>query len=216
MISRPSSQIALGATLMVVAACTADRPAPTAPTATAPMTPTAVLRAPVFERQEAAGPMSAHKLRHLETNLKGSNEVPPHITPARGEAVFHVHKDGGVSYKLFVEDIRNPFMAHIHIAAVGTNGPIVVWLFPSTAPVPGPASSGLRDGLLAEGTFTASDLVGPLKNHPLSDLLDAIRQGTAYVNVHTNDGTATPGPGNFPGGEIRGQLGPRPEHDGGH
>jgi hypothetical protein len=28
------------------------------------------------------------------------------------------------------------------------------------------------------------------------------------VNVHTNDGDATPdtGPGDFPGGEIRGQL----------
>jgi hypothetical protein len=125
-----------------------------------------------------------------------------------------------VSYKLFVEDIRNPFMAHIHRAAAGVNGPIVVWLFPSTAPVPGPAGVGPRDGLLAEGTFTAKDLVGPLKNGTLADLLDAIRAGNAYVNVHTNDRTTTPGPGNFPGGEIRGQLGPRPaeaeEVDGEH
>jgi hypothetical protein len=45
----------------------------------------------------------------------------------------------------------------------------------------------------------------------LAALLDSIRVGHAYVNVHTSDGTATPGPGNFPGGEIRGQLGPRPE-----
>jgi CHRD domain-containing protein len=202
MMSRTSTRIALGTTVLIVAACTPDRPAPTE-----------VLRAPVFARQENAGLLSTRDVRHLDTDLEGSNEVPPHITPASGEARFRVRDDGTVSYQLLVEDIRNPFMAHIHIGSPGANGPIVVWLFPSTAPVPGPAGSGLRDGLLAEGTFTASDLVGPLKNHPLSNLLDAIRQRTAYVNVHTNDGSATPGPGNFPGGEIRGQLGLRNEQD---
>jgi hypothetical protein len=32
--------------------------------------------------------------------------------------------------------------------------------------------------------------------------------GTAYVNVHTNDNVPPPntGPGDFPGGEIRGQI----------
>ena len=32
--------------------------------------------------------------------------------------------------------------------------------------------------------------------------------GNAYVNVHTNDGVDPPntGPGDFPGGEIRGQV----------
>src|SRR5207249_402096 len=37
---------------------------------------------------------------------------------------------------------------------------------------------------------------------------DTPASGNAYVNVHTNDGMAPPnsGPGDFPGGEIRGQL----------
>ncbi|HVH08780.1 MAG TPA: CHRD domain-containing protein, partial [Gemmatimonadales bacterium] len=109
--------------------------------------------------------------------------------------------------KLFVEDIDNPFMAHIHLAPAGVNGKIVVWLFPSTAPTPGPASIGPVDGLLAEGTFTAADFVGPLKGGTLAQLLDAIRADTAYVNVHTSNPTLPAGPGNFPGGEIRGQLG---------
>jgi hypothetical protein len=197
--SRASTYIAVGATLIVVAGCTTDRPAPTA-----------VLRAPIFERSGGMEQLSGHEAQHLETDLRGSNEVPPHDTRASGEALFRVNDDGSVAYKLFVEDIRNPFMAHIHRAAVGVNGPIVVWLFPSTAPVPGPAGVGLRDGLIAEGTFSAKDLVGPLKNGTLSELLDAIRAGNAYVNVHTSNATATPGPGNFPGGEIRGQLSPRP------
>lgn len=208
MMTRASTGIALGATLMVVAGCTTDRPAPTA-------VRTAVLRAPIFERSDGSEEMNGHKMRHLETDLRGKNEVPPHETPASGEAVFHVRADGSVSYKLFVEDIRNPFMAHIHLAPVGMNGKIVVWLFPSTAPEPGPINSGLQDGLLAEGRFTATDLVGPLKGGTLAELLDSIRVGHAYVNVHTSNGTATPSPGNFPGGEIRGQLGPR-EPEGEH
>lgn len=202
MMSRASSHLALGATLMVVAGCSTDRPAPTA-----------VLRAPIFERRGGTEEMSGPETRHFETDLRGRNEVPPHDTRASGEALFRVRDDGSVSYQLFVEDIRNPFMAHIHRAAAGVNGSIVVWLFPSTAPAPGPIGIGLRDGLLAEGTFTAADLVGPLKNSPLSALLDAIRSGNAYVNVHTSDGSATPRPGNFPGGEIRGQLGPLPTDD---
>jgi hypothetical protein len=47
--------------------------------------------------------------------------------------------------------------------------------------------------VLAEGTFTASNVSGI----GFGDLLTAIRNGTAYVNVHTTQ---------FPGGEIRGQL----------
>jgi hypothetical protein len=63
--------------------------------------------------------------------------------------------------------------------------------------------------VIAEGTFTAANLVGPLAGHPLSELLDAIASGNAYVNIHTNDGVdgTNTGPGDFPGGEIRGQLG---------
>jgi hypothetical protein len=35
-----------------------------------------------------------------------------------------------------------------------------------------------------------------------------MRSGNAYVNVHTNDGVAptNSGPGDFPGGEVRGQF----------
>jgi hypothetical protein len=147
---------------------------------------------------------------NVNTHLKGRYEVPMRNTDAQGEAIFRVSDDGqSVDYKLIASNIDNAFMAHIHMGPATANAPIVVWLFPSTAPVPGPLGSGRHDGVLAEGTFTASDLVGPLAGHPLSDLLDAIQAGNAYVNVHTNDGVGAvnTGPGDFPGGEIRGQLG---------
>jgi hypothetical protein len=147
---------------------------------------------------------------NVGTHLKGRYEVPLRNTDAQGQAIFRVSDDGqSVDYKLIASNIDNAFMAHIHMGSSTVAGPIVVWLFPSTAPVPGPLGSGRHDGVLAEGTFTAANLVGPLAGHPLSDLLAAIQSGNAYVNVHTTDGqgAANTGPGDFPGGEIRGQLG---------
>jgi hypothetical protein len=147
---------------------------------------------------------------NFRTHLQGRYEVPIRDTHAQGQAIFRVSDDGqSVEYKLIASHIENAFMAHIHMAPAGVNGPIVVWLFPGTAPVPGPFASGRNNGILAEGTFTAANLVGPLAGHPLSDLLDAIAAGNAYVNIHTNDGVPpdNTGPGDFPGGEIRGQLG---------
>jgi hypothetical protein len=74
---------------------------------------------------------------------------------------------------------------------------------PPAQPLP-----GRTQGTLAEGDITAAQLFGPLAGQPLSALLAAIEAGSVYVNVHTNDFVDPPntGPGDFPGGEIRGQL----------
>jgi CHRD domain len=104
---------------------------------------------------------------------------------------------------LIVGDIDNVVAAHIHIGGVGVNGPIVAFLFG-----PAPAAGGRVNGVLATGTITAADLINVLAGHPLSDLVDEIESGNAYVNVHTNDGVdpANTGAGDFPGGEIRAQM----------
>ena len=138
--------------------------------------------------------------------LSGPNEVPARDTLARGLAVIQVSPDGTqVTFRLIAANINNVIMAHIHIAPEGTNGPVVVFFY---GPVP--PGGGRFDGVLSVGTRTASDLVGPLQGHPFSDLVTAISSGNAYVNVHTDDGVppANTGAGDFPGGEIRGQLMP--------
>ncbi len=149
----------------------------------------------------------------FKAKLAARHEVMPvgvvNNSRARGEAEFELSEDGtALHYKLNVSKIDNVFMAHIHLAPAGVNGPIVVWLYPGTAPVPGPLGAGRFNGKIAEGTITAANFVGPLAGHPLSDLVAAIQAGNAYVNVHTNDGVAptNTGPGDFPGGEMRGQL----------
>ena len=148
--------------------------------------------------------------RTYVTQLTGNEEVPAHDTEAWGNAVFNVAPDGeSVHYNLVANHIDNAFMGHIHMGQPGSNGPIVVWLFPSTAVgVTDPLGSGPHNGNLQNGTFTAADLTGPLAGHDLDDLIELLATGGAYVNVHTNDGVAptNTGPGDFPGGEIRGQI----------
>ena len=145
------------------------------------------------------------------TLLTGSEEVPPRDTPARGRVALKLSKDGNsIDYVLDVKDITNITQAHIHMAAKGVNGGIVVWLFPSvksTTALPG--GGGPVNRLVVEGTFKATDLRGALAGKTLADFIAAVTAGNTYGNVHTDDGVAPPntGAGDFPGGEIRGQLG---------
>ena len=147
------------------------------------------------------------------TPLSPDEEVMPagviNTSNARGNAIFQLNTDGTeLSYKLIVANISNVFQAHIHSAPAGSNGGIVVWLYPSTATTPGPTGGGRIDGVIAEGVITSANLVGSLAGQPLSALLTLIRNAGAYVNVHTSDGVlpANTGPGDFPGGELRGQV----------
>jgi hypothetical protein len=138
------------------------------------------------------------------TALSGGEEVPTRDTQGRGVAIFSLSKDGTeLAYKLIVANIENVVAAHIHIGPAGMNGPVVVFLF---GPVP--PGGGRTDGPLSEGVITAANFVGPLSGQPFSDLIEAIEAGNTYVNVHTDDGVAPPntGAGDFPGGEIRGQI----------
>jgi CHRD domain len=176
--------------------CTSNASAPTAP-----------MSVPVFSQSDATSDNANGG--NLGTPLSADEEVPPNPSKARGNAIFHLNAAGtDLDYKLIVANIDNAFMGHIHMAAAGSNGPIVVWLFPSTAASPNPPGGGRLDGVIATGTITAANLMGPLAGHPLSDLVDAIKAGNTYVNVHTNDGVDPPntGPGDLPGGEVRGQI----------
>jgi len=88
--------------------------------------------------------------------------------------------------------MNNITLAHIHQGKTGINGPIVVVLFDSESK---PLST--VHGPLAQGKFIAADLKGPLAGKTLLDLVNMIKNGDAYVNVHTTQN---------PEGEIRGQL----------
>ena len=196
-------QVALGAVVaLVAAACSNEKPAPTG----------YELRAPLYAKGGNAD-------FNMDTHLNGDNEVPvsatgpnPSDSKAQGQAIFRVSDDGSsVDFKLIASNIDNVIMAHIHCAPPGVNGQIRMWLYPVIGPAgaPGPSGTGRQSGVLASGTFDPRGITCPANNgNPAMPLLAAIRAGLTYVNVHTNDGVDGPnsGPGDFPGGEIRGQL----------
>jgi hypothetical protein len=178
-----------------------------------------IITAPLFFN--AAGGAPENHRTHLNGDEEVFTPVPPSTaTPAdsraQGQAIFQISPDGtSVDYQLIASNIENVTQAHIHCAPAGANGPIVMWLYPSPSEtVARPPGAGRHDGVLAAGTFTAANVIVrspgdcPGGVADFEALLNRIREGNAYVNVHTNDGVApaNQGPGDFPGGEIRGQV----------
>ena len=128
--------------------------------------------------------------------LTSAEQVPRNTSAATGQASFELAPGGNaLRYWLFVNTLTNPSQGHIHIGPAGQNGPVAVWLYPP-APPPRPIAGSVTD-MVAEGTITAANFVGPLQGQPFAALITALNNGTAYVNVHTSQ---------FPGGEIRGQI----------
>lgn len=130
-------------------------------------------------------------------SLTAANEVPPTQSTATGTFTATLDETAGtLTWTLKVPPITGATMAHIHSGAAGTDGPIVVGLYTA-------GSAQGFDTIDTSGVARAIDVVGPLSGD-FSDLVDAIKAGTAYVNVHTvanpagairaqiTSGTATP------------------------
>jgi hypothetical protein len=101
-----------------------------------------------------------------------------------------------------VADLVNVTMAHIHIAPAGSNGPVVVWLFPAAGAPANPAVTP-EEELPCETATPARMVVPPvvaaqIDGTSLAAVVYQMLIGNAYVNVHTTT---------FPAGEIRGQIG---------
>lgn len=136
-----------------------------------------------------AGPM-------FTASLDAIQEVPSNASSATGFASFAFNDTlTELSYELSVFGLFDVTMAHIHLAPAGSNGPVVLWLYPFMPPAQ--LIAGETNGLLAQRTVTETGLVGTLAGQSLSLLLAEMNAGNAYVNVHTLT---------FPGGEIRGQV----------
>jgi hypothetical protein len=151
-----------------------------------------------------ATPAPAQAADNFKAILSGGGEVPARDTLARGLATFKWNAAGTeLSYTLIAANIDNVVAGHIHCGAPGVNAPVGVTLFSGGLP-----GSGRFDGVLAQRTVTAPDANNGCGWLTMQDVFDALSSGNTYVNVHTNDGVAptNTGPGDFPGGEIRGQV----------
>ncbi|SDX39540.1 CHRD domain-containing protein [Marininema mesophilum] len=131
-------------------------------------------------------------MSRFTANLVGREEVPPVKTKTTGVLNLKVNQSETlICYRLRVFNIKKLTQAHLHLAPRGENGPVVAFLF-------GPTTPGIStpEGTIT-GTIRSADLVGPLKNKTIADLITQIRQGNIYANVHNE---------RFPNGVIRGQV----------
>ncbi len=124
--------------------------------------------------------------------LSGGEEVPAVQTAGSGTAEIRIDDTAmEIAVTVDVEGIPADqlLMAHFHAAPAGANGPVVAFLLAS------PPTETSFSAVVTPGDVLPNEDAG-IAN--FDDLVQAIRDGNIYVNVHT--------PTN-PLGEIRGQTG---------
>ena len=97
-----------------------------------------------------------------QVSLSGANEVPPVATSASGSGTVTIRDDRSVSVKITVSGMT-PTAAHIHEAAAGSNGPVIV----PFAKVGDNTFEAPADAKLTEAQYAA------------------YKAGKLYVNVHS-------------------------------
>jgi hypothetical protein len=144
----------------------------------------------------------------IREELEGFQEVPAVSTEADGKFKARIRGDE-IRYELRYEDLEGDVtQAHIHLGQRHVNGGISVWLCGNPAPPvivpPAGTQTCPPDPATITGTITAANVVGPTAQGieateatRFDELVDAIRDGVTYANVHSS---------RFGGGEIRAQL----------
>ena len=129
--------------------------------------------------------------------LGSGEETPILLSGAAGTAEVAIDttaKEFAVTLRIF--NIPTTTTAgHIHVGAKGVAGPVVID-FPAIAGRLGDFVTAFRVG---EASFRPNAAIGI---NTIDDVIQAVANGNAYVNIHTTTN---------PGGEIRGQLVPKPQ-----
>jgi len=132
----------------------------------------------------------------FKATLTGDQEVPPVDTQTTGRVKIRINDAVTAGeFTLTVNDGVRVQQAHIHCGNPGVNGPIVVFLAGLHAP-----GWDVDGQWVSNATFTESNIVDIACGATLADLVQAMREGRTYANVHTVA---------HPGGEIRGQIAPQ-------
>ncbi|MEY8349395.1 CHRD domain-containing protein [Bacillus cereus] len=131
--------------------------------------------------------------KHFVAKLKGSNELPPVKTNAYGVAELIFNDDfTKLHYRVILKNIEKVTSCQIHLGKGNQSGPVVLFLY-------GPVKHGIsvNEGRIT-GMVSTKDLEeGPLQGKTFENLVQAIDEANAYVNVHTRTCTR---------GEIRGEI----------
>jgi hypothetical protein len=158
-----------------------------------------VLAASLFVFGVAMTPAHAQT---IHADLLGYQEVPALSTGASGDFRAKIDKNPStLTYELTYADLSAPVQqAHIHVGQPGVNGGIAIFLCTNlgNGPAETPTCPGPTSGAVS-CTVDFTDVVGPagqgIAPGEFTEVLEAIKAGVVYVNVHSDT---------FTGGEIRG------------
>lgn len=150
--------------------------------------------------------------KRISEFLTGYEETPSAVsTTGNGTFSARISKDGSqIEWELTYDDLEGAVQqAHIHFGQKSVTGPISVFLCTNlgngpagTQPCPAPPAK-------ISGTITAVDVTNLANERGISagelpELIEAIRAGATYVNVHST---------RWPGGEIRSQIDGNSSHN---
>lgn len=137
--------------------------------------------------------VQGHIIIGFFANLSGIEEVPPNDSNATGIAVFLFNNDSSqVSYLVNTTGFEKISQSHIHNGSTGINGEAVAHLSDEKS------TSGKNNStILFEDEIENDDLRGPLDGNQTEDLVAHMSNGSAYVNIHTDE---------YKNGAIRGQI----------
>ncbi len=137
--------------------------------------------------------VSAEARESFGAELSGNAEVPPVETDTTGAFRFRYDDfDSTAAYRLRVRDGVRITQAHLHCGLEGENGPPIIFLA-------GFHENGwdVNGNWVDNATVTDDNIFNDVCGATLAEIVEAIRNGNVYVNVHSVAN---------PGGEIRGQV----------
>jgi hypothetical protein len=137
-----------------------------------------------------------------EVQLTGYQEDPLALSTTGGGSVRIRIDDDMIVYTLSYADLEGTVLqSHIHVGNRSQSGGISVFFCSNLGNGPAGTPACPAQPATVEGVLHPADVVGPagqgIAPGEFAELVAAIRNGTAYANVHSSK---------YPGGEIRGQL----------
>ena len=151
--------------------------------------------------------LAAQGNKNINLRLDGFQEDPAAVITS-GRGTFHARINNGgtaIAWELSYANLEGAIsQAHIHVGTHSQSGGISVFLCTNLGNGPDGTQACPAAPATVEGVIEADDVLGPAGQGvpvgSLDDLLTAIRNGAAYVNVHTSL---------VPSGEIRANM----DHD---
>jgi hypothetical protein len=136
---------------------------------------------------------------HVRADMNGYQENVSVFTTGRGQLTAKIDDDAmTIEYELSYSGLEGgaASASHIHFGARDNNGGVSAFLCGGGDKPPCPPTEGTVTGVI-----DAADVIGPagqgIEAGRFDKLVEAIRAGHTYANVHTP---------RWPGGEIRGQI----------